>query len=75
MLLRAVAVERQRYFGRLREVVVADQGLVEVCRFVHSLSLVLPSKYLRGFVPNFSGVLRDFSGTFQGLVNATSNIG
>ena len=34
MLLRAVAVERQRYFGRLREVVVADRVLVEVCRIL-----------------------------------------
>ena len=58
--LLAGAVEPRRFFGRLREVVVADRVLVEVCRFVHSLSLVLPSKYLREFVPNFSG----FFGTF-----------
>ena len=64
-LLQAGAVEHRRCFGRSREVVVADRVLVEVCRFVHSLSLVLPSKYLRGFVPNFSGVLRDFLGTGQ----------
>ena len=59
-LLLAEVFVLQRFFGRLREVVVADRVLVEVFRFVHSLSLVLPSKYLREFVPNFSG----FFGTF-----------
>ena len=34
MLLRAVAVGHQRFFGLLLEVVVAGRVLVEVCRSV-----------------------------------------
>ncbi|MFP6720415.1 MAG: hypothetical protein VCF25_09145 [Candidatus Poribacteria bacterium] len=45
MLLRAVAVERQRYFGRLREVVVADRVLVEVCRWGGCSVFKLKLKY------------------------------
>ena len=63
VLLRSEVFGPQRFFGWPLEVVVADRVLFEVCRSVHSLSLVLPSKYLREFVPNFSGVLRGFLGT------------